>query len=52
MTNVYLKKKVSRRIENGHPWVFANEVGTVDGPLDGGDIVSLFTHDKKFIGKG
>lgn len=52
MTNVYLKKKVSKRIENGHPWVFANEVGTVDGPLDGGDIVSLFTHDKKFIGKG
>ncbi len=52
MTNVYLKKKVSRRIENGHPWVFANEVGTVDGPLDGGDIVSLFTHDKKIIGKG
>ena len=52
MTNVYLKKKVSRRIENGHPWVFANEVGTLDGPLDGGDIVSLFTHDKKFIGKG
>ncbi len=52
MTNVYLKKKVSRRIENGHPWVFANEVGSIDGPLDGGDIVTLYTHDKKFIGKG
>lgn len=52
MTNVYLKKKISKRIENGHPWVFANEVGTVEGPLEGGDIVSLFTHDKKFIGKG
>jgi 23S rRNA (cytosine1962-C5)-methyltransferase len=52
MTNVYLKKKVSRRIENGHPWVFANEVGSIEGPLDGGDIVTLYTHDKKFIGKG
>ncbi len=52
MTNAYLKKKISKRIENGHPWVFANEVGTVEGPLEGGDIVSLFTHDKKFIGKG
>ncbi|ULQ58274.1 class I SAM-dependent rRNA methyltransferase [Flavihumibacter rivuli] len=52
MTTVYLKKKISRRIENGHPWVFANEVGKVEGPLDGGDIVDLLTHDGKFVGRG
>ncbi|MBC6490308.1 class I SAM-dependent rRNA methyltransferase [Flavihumibacter stibioxidans] len=52
MTQVYLKKKISRRIENGHPWVFANEVGKVEGPLEGGDIVDLLTHDGKFIGRG
>lgn len=52
MTQVYLKKKISRRIESGHPWVFANEVGKVEGPLDGGDIVDLLNHDGKFIGRG
>ena len=52
MTKVYLKKKISRRIENGHPWVFANEVGKVEGPLEGGDIVELVGHDGKFIGRG
>ncbi|ULQ50664.1 class I SAM-dependent rRNA methyltransferase [Flavihumibacter fluvii] len=52
MTQVYLKKKVSRRIENGHPWVFANEVEKIDGPVAGGDIIDLVTHDGKFIGRG
>jgi 23S rRNA (cytosine1962-C5)-methyltransferase len=52
MTKVYLNKKISRRIENGHPWIFANEVNIVDGPVDGGEIVEVYTHDKKFVGRG
>lgn len=52
MTKVYLKKKISRRVESGHPWVFANEVARIEGPLDGGDIVDLHTHDGKFVGRG
>lgn len=52
MTKVVLKKKISHRIENGHPWVFANEMNVVDGAPEDGDIVEVVTHDKKFIGKG
>jgi 23S rRNA (cytosine1962-C5)-methyltransferase len=52
MTKVLLKKKISRRIENGHPWIFANEVATVEGDTTGGEIVEVYTHDKKFLGKG
>lgn len=52
MINVFLKNKISRRVENGHPWIFGNEVNLVDGNAEGGDIVQVFTHDKKFIGKG
>jgi 23S rRNA (cytosine1962-C5)-methyltransferase len=52
MTKVYLKKKISRRVESGHPWIFANEVGVVEGEVNGGDTVDVFTHDKKFIGRG
>ncbi|HEX4849563.1 MAG TPA: class I SAM-dependent rRNA methyltransferase, partial [Puia sp.] len=47
-----MKKKISRRIESGHPWIFANEVNSIDGEALGGEIASVFTHDKKFIGKG
>lgn len=52
MTKVILKKKISNRVLNGHPWIFANEVNTVEGAANGGDIVEVFTHDKKFLGKG
>jgi 23S rRNA (cytosine1962-C5)-methyltransferase len=52
MTKVYLKKKISRRVESGHPWIFGNEVATVDGDSAGGTTVDVFTHDKKFVGRG
>ncbi|MDO6435090.1 class I SAM-dependent rRNA methyltransferase [Flavitalea sp. BT771] len=52
MTKVYLKKKISRRIESGHPWIFGNEVNTVEGDAAGGETVEVYTHDKKFVGKG
>lgn len=52
MVKVILKKKISRRIEDGHPWIFANEVNIVEGEPAGGGIVDVYTHDKKFIGRG
>jgi len=52
MVQVLLKRKISPRIANGHPWVFSNEVDKVSGSPSGGEIVEVFTHDKKFIGKG
>jgi len=52
MTKVYLKKKISRRIESGHPWIFGNEVNTVEGDAAGGETVEVYTHDKKFVGRG
>lgn len=36
----------------GHPWIFANEVDRVEGDVKGGETVTVFTHDNKFIGKG
>ncbi len=52
MVTVKLNKKISRRIETGHPWIFNNEVDEVKGDITPGDIVTVVTHDHKFIGKG
>jgi 23S rRNA (cytosine1962-C5)-methyltransferase len=52
MSKVFLKRKISQRVANGHPWIFANEVEKVEEGAAGGDTVEVFTHDKKFIGKG
>jgi 23S rRNA (cytosine1962-C5)-methyltransferase len=52
MNKIYLKRKISGRIAGGHPWIFANEVDKAEGDLTGGEIAGVYTHDKKFLGKG
>ena len=52
MLKVYLRKKISRRIVEGHPSVFSNEIERVDGSVTGGEIVAVYSHDNKFVGSG
>jgi len=39
-------------VANGHPWIFNNEVDKTEGSPEPGDIVEVFSADRKFIGKG
>src|SRR5689334_18495891 len=50
--DVFLKNRISRRLENGHPWVFLNELNTEGLSVNGGDIVDVYRQDKKFLGRG
>jgi len=52
MNKVFLKRKIAPRVVNGHPWIFNNEVELTEGEIAGGETVEVFTHDKKFVGKG
>lgn len=55
MKSIVLKKNISRRVENGHPWIFDNEINSAkekDTNADPGEIVDVYTFDKIFIGKG
>ena len=55
MKSLFLNKNISNRVESGHPWIFANEINrgkALDAAAQAGEIVNVFTHDKKFIGKG
>lgn len=42
-------------MELGHPWIFGNEVNpgkAMDAAAKPGEIVNVYTHDKKFVGRG
>jgi 23S rRNA (cytosine1962-C5)-methyltransferase len=52
MSTIYLKRKITPRVVNGHPWIFNNEVEKVEGEPGAGETVDVYTHDKKFVGKG
>ena len=52
MTKIILSSKISKRVEQGHPWVYDNEVTDIPKDLQQGEIVEVFNHKNKFIGKG
>jgi 23S rRNA (cytosine1962-C5)-methyltransferase len=52
MGKIILKKKIATRILNGHPWIYSNEVESIEGGPLPGNIVEVYYHDKKFAGRG
>ncbi len=52
MAKFYLRKKIGDRVVNGHPWVFANELGDSEGDYKAGDIVDVHSSNGTYIGSG
>jgi len=52
MAKFFLRKKIGDRVINGHPWIFANELGDSEGDFEPGDIVEVYSYNGSFVGKG
>ena len=50
--NIHLRKRIAPRIEEGHPWIFANEIEKVEGAPEAGAIVDVFYGGGKWCGRG
>ncbi|MBU3093046.1 class I SAM-dependent rRNA methyltransferase [Clostridium sp. CM028] len=48
----YLYKGKGRNSENGHLWIYANEIENFDGEYENGDIIEVYNFRQEFIGKG
>ena len=49
---VTLKKNEEKRILEGHPWVYANEVQRIDGHDAQGSVAKVVASDGRFLGYG
>lgn len=49
---VILQRGKGRRVEQGHPWVYGNEIDKITGEPKTGDIVEVYNFRNEFIGKG
>jgi 23S rRNA (cytosine1962-C5)-methyltransferase len=49
---IILRKNEEHRILAGHQWVFSNEIKTIKGNPESGDVVELLRYDEKFLGVG
>jgi 23S rRNA (cytosine1962-C5)-methyltransferase len=52
MTKVFLKQGREEAPSRGHPWVFSGAIDRVEGEVDAGGLVDLFTHAGQFLGRG
>ncbi len=52
MSKVILIKGKHQRILSGHPWVYGNQIETVQGIVEPGEIVEVYDGKKFFLGKG
>ena len=55
MKSITLNRNISKRVEQGHPWIFSNEINKgkeKDTSAAPGEIVDVYTFDKIFIGRG
>ena len=52
-TQLKLKRQRKKRLEQGHPWVYASEIDTVSGGEPSpGDVVEIVNHQGAFLAKG
>ncbi|WP_019909228.1 class I SAM-dependent rRNA methyltransferase [Paenibacillus sp. HW567] len=52
MASVTLEKNRKKRLEQGHPWVYAGEVASVEGEPQPGGLVEVLNHQGRFLATG
>jgi 23S rRNA (cytosine1962-C5)-methyltransferase len=50
--HIRLRPKEDLRIRTGHPWVFSNEIATINGSPGPGDVVSVLSSNGALLGVG
>jgi 23S rRNA (cytosine1962-C5)-methyltransferase len=50
MNRLFLRSGHDRRLRSGHPWVFSNEVASIEGKPTDGEAIAVTTHGGEFLG--
>ncbi|WP_150266399.1 class I SAM-dependent rRNA methyltransferase [Paenibacillus tepidiphilus] len=52
MVSVILERSRKKRLEQGHPWVYASEVASLEGEAQPGGLVEVRSHQGRYLGTG
>jgi 23S rRNA (cytosine1962-C5)-methyltransferase len=52
VASVVLQKARKKRLEQGHPWVYANEIAVLEGEAAPGDLVEVKSHTGQYLATG
>lgn len=49
---IFLQKARKKRLEQGHPWVYASEIDRLEGEAKAGDLVDVVNHQGRYLATG
>jgi 23S rRNA (cytosine1962-C5)-methyltransferase len=52
IAKIHLKKNEEGRIRSGHLWIFSNEIGSIEGSPENGDLIETYDSRDNFLGSG
>ncbi|MCM3126190.1 class I SAM-dependent rRNA methyltransferase [Paenibacillus provencensis] len=52
MASVILTKSRKKRVEQGHPWIYKNEIESVEGNAEPGQLVEVKNHQGRYLATG
>lgn len=52
MAKAFIVKGKESRTEYGHPWIFKSDISHINGDVEPGDIVDVYSSKNKFLGRG
>ncbi|MNS52845.1 Ribosomal RNA large subunit methyltransferase I [compost metagenome] len=52
VASVILSRSRRKRLEQGHPWIYNNEIETIEGEAQPGELVEILNHQRKYLATG
>ncbi|HIS10505.1 MAG TPA: class I SAM-dependent rRNA methyltransferase, partial [Candidatus Avibacteroides excrementipullorum] len=49
---IFLKKGKDESLRRFHPWIFSGAIRNIEGNVEEGDIVEVYTHENEYIATG
>lgn len=49
---IWLQRGRKKRLEQGHPWIYGNEIEKMEGSAEHGDLVDVVGHQGKYLATG
>ncbi len=49
---IYITPKGEKALRGGHPWVYSDEVTDIDGNIENGGLVDVYSAKSRFLGTG
>lgn len=47
-----VNERAETAVKDGHPWIFAEKIVSVEGDYENGDLVDVYTRKQRFLGTG